>query len=221
MNTSNDLIERQVIRMLFILYFCRDNLVQAIPMFEDPDTPLSYIESETKIQKIDFWIRYPDHLSYALLLGCKPGGDLTMQRDEIKGVVQRIFHDNEPTLRNVPMPKYLRGAYEPIDRVMAFLTSRSLAFCRVMDARSRKRFILTKKGGAVIEAIQKECPQTAWYVTRCRLVQEYFGHLNGLELRNMQYIQKDYKAARYFDDIVRIEPEVQTLFADLFGEVLA
>ncbi|CAG0996512.1 hypothetical protein ANRL4_02813 [Anaerolineae bacterium] len=118
------------------------------------------------------------------------------------------------------MPKYLRGAYEPTDRVMAFLTSRSLALCRIMDARSRKRFILTKRGGAVVEALQKDCPQTVWYVARCRLIQEYFGHLNGLELRNMQYAQKDYNAARYLDDIVKIEPEVQTLFEELFGEAL-
>jgi len=69
MGDNRDPIERQAVRILFILYFCRDNQVMTLPMFDDY---LCVIESETKLQKIDFWIRYPDHLANALLMGCEP-----------------------------------------------------------------------------------------------------------------------------------------------------
>ncbi|HEX3363156.1 MAG TPA: hypothetical protein VHS74_19330, partial [Solirubrobacterales bacterium] len=68
------------------------------------------------------WMRNPDHLVAALLLKVEEG-----DRD-LLAVVQRILDEREPELRRVPMQKYLRGAWEPVDTSMAVLVTNGLAY---------------------------------------------------------------------------------------------
>ncbi len=109
-------IERDAVRILFVLYFCGDECSQT-SLFDDYKDPRS-IDSESKLQKIDFWIRYPDHLAAALLNGCKPSGSLANRADEIKHVIRHIFHEREPVIRWIPM----RSA--PHRRLFRFLSEK-------------------------------------------------------------------------------------------------
>lgn len=211
-------IERSAVRILFILRYLNDDVNETIPMFGDH---VSMIGSESKLQKVDFWIRNPDHLCFALLLGCEPpNGELVHHTDEIKDIVRQIFHDREPLLRCVPMRKYLRGAYEPLDEVMCFLTGRDLAYVRVLEKRHRKQFYLTPKGYDAIESIEHDCSEALWYKQRCQLIGSFLGELNGLEMRTLQYLETNYAMAAYGDLIAPIHSEVRRLFVDIYREAL-
>lgn len=60
-NSKISAARRNATRIMFILYFCHDQQKSTQLSFL-PDEGAYYIDSETKLQKIDFWIRYPDHL---------------------------------------------------------------------------------------------------------------------------------------------------------------
>lgn len=216
-------LERSVVRILFILYFCGDRTPsEPLPLF---DAYTHYIDSEGKLQKLDFWVRYPDHLAAALLRGCEPEGAgrlaLAGRADEIKQVVRHIFKDREPILRWVPMRKFLRGAYEPLDDVMSFLSSRYLAYLRIIEKGHRKRYFLTLKGRSAVEEMLKECPEAGWYAERCQVIDTFFGHLNGFEIRRLQYLEGDYETTPYSEMIAPVEAEVRQRFERLFGEALS
>lgn len=210
------------VRILFILYFCSDQPSEPLGLiFPENQNFVAYIDSETKLQKIDFWIRYPDYLCAALLYACEfPGRELFDQRDKIKEIVRMIFADNEPELRFIPMSKYLRGAYEPLDHVMAFLSSRDLAFPRPTFLKRKTRYNLTEKGKKAVEEILTDCPSSLWYRDRCRLINIFFGHWNGFEMRETQYRETNYQRAPNLVIIKRIDDEVRTRFHNQFGEPL-
>jgi hypothetical protein len=212
-------IERDSVRIMFILYFCCDDQLPLPGEHEEVYT--RSIDSESKLQKIDFWIRYPDHLAAALLYGCEAGGSLERRKEEIKQIICHIFHEGEPTLRWIPMRKYLHGAYEPLDDVMNYLSSRMLAFRRVVEWGHRTRYYLTLKGCDVVEGLLKECPESIWYQERCRLIQSFFKHLKGFDLRNLQYLEKNYANTPNSEIIDRIEAIVRQRFFQLYGERLS
>mgnify|MGYP000855540009 FL=1 len=219
-----DLIERHIIRILFILYFCSDNnqeIAFTLPMFTES---VRILNSESKLQKIDFWIRYPDHLAAALLRGCETKGigsfNLIARQEEVRQVVRQIFDNQEPVLRWTPMRKYLRGAYEPLDKVMTFLSSRDLAYRRVTEQGHRVQYELTLQGHTVVEKLLGECPETHWYAERCKLIADFFGHLNGFEIRKLQYLETEYADTAHEHNIARIDTEIRQRFERLFGETL-
>lgn len=214
-------IERYAVRILFILRFCHDQKDKNIQlsMFEPNEFTYS-INSETKLQKIDFWVRYPDHLAAALIKGCEPGGKQGHRRSEVKDFVRQIFLDEEPTIRWVPMLKYLRGAYEPLDEVLSFLSSRQLAYRRNIEKGHRTRFFLTPKGNNSVSQMIRECPETEWYMRRSMLINSFFEHLNGFEIREMQYLEKNYLNTPPLKMIEQVESEVRSRFERLFGETL-
>jgi hypothetical protein len=212
-------ILRDAVRLLCILYYCGEPKQQLMLPFTDNDDYTRCIDSEVKLQKLDFWVRYPDHLAAALLNGCESSGALLDQMDDVRQTVQRIFRDDEPTIRVVPMQRYLRGAYEPLDTVLVFLISRWLAYQRVTRAR-RTQYFLTVKGHAAVEALLRACPETAWYADRCHLLNRFFGHLSGEGIRSIQYLEPTYAAAANRTLIPSVEQEVRDRFARLFGEVL-
>ncbi len=92
---SSTFIERDAVRILFILYYCGKERSQ-LSLFDDNEYTHS-IDSESKLQKIDFWLRYPDHFAAALLYGCETG-DLTKDAGEIKQIIRVMFHTREPAV---------------------------------------------------------------------------------------------------------------------------
>ncbi len=140
---SSTFIERDAVRILFILFYCGRERSQ-LSLFDNNDYAHS-IDSESKLQKFDFWLRYPDHFAAALLYGCETG-DLTKDADEIKQVIRIMFNTQEPAIRWTSMRKYLRGAYEPLDEVMALLSSLNLAYKRILSWGHCSYYFLTPKG---------------------------------------------------------------------------
>jgi hypothetical protein len=213
-----DALERDAARVLCLLYFCGEEQHQ-LSLLDDVIHTHS-INSEMKLQKFDFWLRYPDHLAAALLRGCEADGPLVHHIDEIKQIIRCIFNDREPIIRWIPMRKYLHGAYEPLDKVLGFLSSRALAGRRPQDGGQRTEYFLTEKGAKAVEAMLSTCPEIQWYVERCQLITRFFGHLQGIDLRNIQYIEPAYGLTPALATIEQIEAEVRIRFTQQFGEPL-
>lgn len=212
---NEDPIVRHAVRIMFILYYCHDQGQEQLSFFNDF---AFMIESESKIQKLDFWIRYPDHLAMALIRGCDPEGErmLITKAEEIKNFVRQIIKSREPSFRWVPMHRYLRGAYEALDNVMAFLSSRNLAYSRL--DRRQTHYYLTLKGSDTVKKMIEECDEVHWYVERCKLIRKFLGHLNGFNMRNMQYLEREYANTPYYKIVERNEAAVRELFERVFGE---
>lgn len=69
---------------------------------------IGILRAQSRLQALDFWIRYPDYLANELLNEFEKGGST----DDLE-LARRIFDDREPDLRRVPMIRYHFGAFEP------------------------------------------------------------------------------------------------------------
>src|SRR5262249_11968468 len=123
-------------------------------------------------------------------------------------------------LRWEPMRRYLRGAHEPLDEVLLFLTSRWLVYRRLSKRPARTHYFLTTKGCEAVKRMMHACPEMAWYVERCKLIYSLLGDLEGLEKREMQYREPMYAGAPLRSIIERIDDEVRQRFLERFGEPL-
>lgn len=215
--TNEDPIERQIVRILFILYYCHDDEPMLLPSAFDYAHSL---ESETKLQKIDFWIRYPDHLAAALLTGLEQKGrwQLRNRADEIKHLIREVLQNDEPKRRWVPMHRYMHGAYESLNEVMVFLLAYNLAYYRIQAGQKHKRYFLTQAGANVAQALLAECSEASWYAQRCKAINSFFGYLSGFEIRRLQYLQGNYASTPWWQILPRVEPEVRLRFDQVFGE---
>lgn len=209
-------IERKAVRILFILRFCGADSAQ-LQLFG----PQYAIESEKKLQKLQFWVRNPDYLAYTLLAACQPGKKLADRQQQIRNVVYGIFQEREPIFRVAPMQKYFHGAYEPLDRVMSLLIGKGLVSGRRQQVSYRSTyFYLTDRGEKLVEQMLQDCDETHWYRERCLLIHSFWGHLSGNEIADIQYDIPVYKHTRISDILQPVATQVRTMFKDLFGEDL-
>ena len=86
---------------------------------------VSVLESQVRLQKLDFWVRNPDFLADELLNEYERGGDVAFL--ELAG---DILDSDEPEVRRYPMMRFLFGAYEPLDDALAVLRSAHLVVRR-------------------------------------------------------------------------------------------
>lgn len=214
-------VEQDAVRILFILKFCGDPLPPQLPLSsDDRDYYICRIDSETKLQKLDFWVRYPDYLCLALLQACSQGYSKVVNcKGIVKSAIHLILENEEPRLRLIPMLKYLRGAYEPLDTVMSFLYSRGLV--EAIFHKVNTCYDLTRRGDQAVDGLQKECPETRWYGERCKLINDFFGYLSGCEIRALQYEEQEYKGTMLSELIAPVPlHKIAFRFEQIFGEPL-
>jgi hypothetical protein len=100
--------EQDAVRILLIIS------ATATPLTATPaDDPvlagaIGVVETEVKLQKIDFWVRNPDYLAAALLQDYESSREPYLL--ELAGL---ILDSEEPEVRRYPMLRHLFGAYEP------------------------------------------------------------------------------------------------------------
>ncbi len=203
------------IRILFILYFFSDDYSE----IENPHRKRIF-KTEVKLQKLDFLLRNPDYFAYELLVLVENDHE---NKEKIKGVIKKIFSDKEPELRKIEMTRFLFGAYEHIDDVIAFFkafelidfTSKKDDILRTVD----KRYYLTDSALSKFENIDNY-KSLIWYKERCLLIKEYFGMLSGTALKDMQYQIEEYKETAYTDLISSVQIKVKDLFYSIYNESL-
>lgn len=214
MEQQNIKINKDRIRIFLILYFYSEE-------HNDSSTPQfkRLFESEVKLQKLDFWVRNPDYLSYALLDIAKQE---PLQAQEIKDIVRKIFESREPEIRKDEMEKFLFGAYEDIDNAIAFLDAVGLIKFyskKAVDLRTiEKKYYITDIGVNKIVSNLSDLPFLKWYEKRCLLIKKYFGDKNGTQLKDIQYQVEAYTKTSYGQLIPNISHLVKEKFNDLFNE---
>jgi hypothetical protein len=199
---------RDALRLLFILARAGDPTGAVSPI---PDA-VRVITSQKRLQKIDFWVRNPDHLAHALIAGYEKTSDgnlLRMARD--------ILDTEEPEIRRDAMAKYMFGAYEPIDTGMAPLISYGLARIIRNPETRRRWFFLLDRGAEVADAMERDLPEAQWYAQRTALVGSLCRGLTGEDLARMQYEEPEYANAPNGESIASIARKVRERLAQLEG----
>jgi hypothetical protein len=206
---------RDKLRIFLIIYFFSDKYNDA----ENSDW-VRLLRGETKIQKIDFLIRYPSYLCYELMNLTDTNSQI--DSNEIKSIVKTIFDSNEPELRRIDMQRFFFGAWESIDEIISFLDSHALIkfFSRKStdDRVIAKEYFVTNLGSDRIETGLKEIPILNWYKERCELISKYFGDFTGTELRVSQYSHPEYASTPIGTYIKDIEDRTRELFISKYSE---
>ncbi len=86
------------IRIFYIIYFFSEMYAGS----ENEDC-CKVLNTEVKIQKLDFLIRNPDYLCFELLEVCNRND---IDKNEIKGIVKNIFYSHEPQIRRLEMERF-------------------------------------------------------------------------------------------------------------------
>lgn len=150
------------------------------------------LRAQSRLQALDFWIRYPDYLANELLNEFEKSGS----QDDF-ALARRIFDDREPDLRRVPMIRYHFGAFEPLHNPLSILRSRGL----VRQLRQGEPghvtdtlYLLTKAGRVAMDNLANAAVELAWYRDRAAVAARVAGGAGGSALKDRQYLQQEYAA---------------------------
>lgn len=199
---------RNALRILFILAKgCK-------AIGEPPVEGYDYVfVGESKVQALDFWVRYPDYLADELLSLFEK-----TQNPDFLAEAQRIFDHDEPDIRRVPMLRKYFGAYEPLDTVLGILKSRELVLPRSRPTAIEKdehEFLVSSKARDLVARIAKELQALRWYDERVDLVLRVAGDRGGFALKKRQHEQKEYHDTRTGDLIPTTAERVRRRLKEL------
>lgn len=194
---------RDAIRILFIL-----NEKASEPnrdALSKSEFPLRF-KGETRLQAMDFWVRYPDYLADELLDQFQATGDISKLE-----AAKAIFAANEPSERAIPMLRRYFGAYEPLDTVMTILaTSRLVKPITLQNnaGKNAQHFLISDKVATLCSEVVADNPIFEWYASRAALVVEVAAGRGGDTLKKRQHEQKEYHEAQHHDLIPTIAERV-------------
>jgi hypothetical protein len=169
-----------------------------------PASAVGVVRTQTYLQKLDFWLRYPDYLADELLTDYEQSGEAVLLE-----IAAGILDSEEPELRAIPMLRYKFGAYEPLDQAMSLLSTPGLVVVRWSRTENRVRqydYYLTSLGREVARSAVEDFPELAWYGERTRLVAALAQGtgMTGTALRKRQYLQRDYAGTGLNEEITPI-----------------
>ncbi|MFI5845687.1 hypothetical protein ACIA8K_38890 [Catenuloplanes sp. NPDC051500] len=198
---------QDAVRILLIIAAAAEPLDHPPP--DDPaiNDAVAVLESQVRLQKLDFWVRNPDFLANELLEEYERGGD-AMLLDQAADILE----SDEPDVRLYPMMRFLFGAYEPLDDALAILRSGNLVVRRKRGSAgrvSRHDYYLTRSGRDTADRIVRDAPVFAYFVHRTRLVARFSDGYRGTHLKDRQYQQDEYRNTVIGDHIATIAPRVR------------
>jgi hypothetical protein len=169
-----------------------------------PPSAVGVVRTQTLLQKLDFWLRYPDYLADELLNDFEGSGEQVLLE-----IASEILQSDEPELRRIPMLRYKFGAYEPLDMPLSVLSVAGLVVVRWSRTENRVRqydYYLTVQGRATAQSCVHDFPELAWYGQRTRLVVALAQGtgMSGTALRRRQYLQRDYAGTGLGEEIASI-----------------
>ncbi len=194
------------VRILFIV----DRVGDPVPERDEVEGALRVLRSETKLQKLDFWVRYPDYLADELLTEVEAG---RLDRERGLADAALLLETQEPALHLYPMARYLRGAYERKDNALALLKSCGhLAIRRretsPLNRQARRDFYLLEKGERAVSDLRTELPILTWYDEQALRAATFAAHLSGAQCKDRQYSNTVYKGTRSGAAIPSIRQQV-------------
>lgn len=193
---------RDAVRILFLL-------VEGSVENSNSDNSESYprrFEGETRLQALDFWVRYPDYLADELLAQFLEGGD-----SALLDAARSIFDDDEPSERAIPMLRRYFGAYEPLDTVLSILAVAGLVRPVTVPHPTAhpRHFLLSAAGIELADRIVADHSIFGWYAERAKLVMKVANGRGGSALKERQHEQKEYHEAQLNDLIPTIADRVR------------
>lgn len=202
---------RDAIRILFILIKGSEDLLTP-----DPTGAVAIFRGEAKLHAFDFWMRNPDYLADELLNKFEQDGN-----EKFLEEVEKIFADEEPDIRRVPMLRYRFGAYERLDDTVSLLRSRDLVRITGVKSGDKVRethFLIMPSAIHLAASIIAEFPVLGWYAIRSELVAEIAKGLGGKALKEKQYLQVEYAETQFGGVIPAISSRVRARFELLKAE---
>jgi hypothetical protein len=185
----------------------------AVPVSRPPDDDpalsdaVAVLESQVRLQKLDFWVRNPDFVANELINEYEAGGG-----SDLLDQAQAIIDSDEPDVRRYPMMRFLFGAYEPLDDALAVLWSAHLVVRRKRGSAGRIQrhdYYLTRSGRDTADRIVRDIPVFAYFAERTRLVARLADGHRGTQLKDRQYRQEEYRNTVIGDRIATIAPRVR------------
>jgi hypothetical protein len=176
---------------------------------------MGILRAQSRLQALDFWIRYPDYLANELMNEFEKRGS----KDDL-GLARRILEDREPDLRRVPMIRYHFGAFEPLHNPLSILRSRDLIRLHVSGEPGHVKetwYLLTKMGRAAMDELANAAPELAWYRDRAEIAVRIAGGAGGAALKDRQYLQEEYAATPLKETIPSIADRVRARLEALSG----
>jgi len=153
------------------------------------------MRSQLRLQALDFWLRNPDYLADELLNEFERIGDLAFIAE-----ARNILDAREPEIRRLPMTKYVFGAYEPLDDVLAPLVAHGLVRHSATAGHTRVRehdYWFMPAGEEFATELLSAAPDVFdWYVARAELIAVVAGGDGGGALKSRQYKQEEYAGTR-------------------------
>ncbi|WP_198136988.1 hypothetical protein [Nitrobacter hamburgensis] len=201
---------RDALRLLFIL----------VAGGEDADKPtedvVKVFRAEKRLMAMDFLVRYPDYLGDALLDLYEETGD-----PELLEAVQRIFLDDEPSVRLVRMVRWRHGAYQNVEDALAMLSYYGLARPMKLagdDGKIRRyEYLISPKAISFLEKCVQDHPELAWYRDRLALVMRVASGKSGSALKEWQYEHPEYGNTIPGDVIPTVREQVEQRLAKIVG----
>lgn len=201
--SSNNSQYRDAVRLLFIMS-------EAGEACDPPpfDSAIALIDSKTRLQKLDFLMRYPDYFAHELLDRFEKNNDINLLN-----LAKEILNSEEPEIRTIDMTRYLYGAYEPIDDAISILNMYELARDEYED--SQTKYYLLEKGVEVAKDMARNVEGAQWYKNRAQHVGEFARGLSGSQLKALQYEHQEYANTQKGHLIPRITDEVRQRLTSL------
>ncbi|MEV4124192.1 hypothetical protein [Nocardia sp. NPDC049707] len=179
-----------------------------------PASTVGVVHTQVRLQKLDFWVRNPDYLAYELMNEYEAAPDVP----RLLALAAEILESEEPDLRRFPMLRYKYGAFEELDDALAPLVERGVL--RKTQILGQERIVehiyfLLERGREVARSILAEAPVLAWYVERTRMVVELVDGLGGTQLKDRQYLLRDYADTPWGKHIVPVTDQARARLLEL------
>jgi hypothetical protein len=171
----------------------------------DPPEAVLVVRSELRLQALDFWLRNPDYLADELLNEVEAG----RLDDSYVEVASSLLSDPEPSMRHYPMPRWLFGAYEPLDDALAHLEAYGLAILRRTPGGHRNQFFLLPDGVAAGDDLAASSSALSWYPRQVEIVLRVARDQMGNQLKARQYQQASYAGTELGTTIAPIADRVR------------
>jgi len=193
---------QDAIRLLYILVNGSEKFIDKF------DSNIKGIfHGKARLYAMDFWVRYPDYFANELLLKYEE-----VKETKYLELAESIFEDDEPDLRNVPMIRYLYGAYEKLDNTLSILVSKGLIKQTGKKTNTNIHqldYFIFEKACELIRNATKEFPILKWYDERTILINEIAGEKGGTALKEQQYEQIVYAKTKLGGIIPLIKEDVR------------
>jgi hypothetical protein len=205
--------ERHVARLLLVLFHCGEPVNHMI------DGETRQVDSLSRLQQFDFWVREPGHLALALMRSFSSTPErIDETKPNLREAIQRMIKDNEADIRRVTIIDTSHNILEDLDYSLSWLTARALVSDRPSFARSRHythQVVLETPGVAFVKKILEKCPTFAWYQAQCEIVAANFTRLEHYDLSMMTYLAPELNAA--IATAAPLVPYIEQRYESLFG----